>query len=292
MQDGTRLIIFTDLDGTLIDYHTNSFADASQALSLIEDNSIPLIVCSSKTAAEIEYHRRRLENHHPFISENGGGLFVPKGYFPFDLADVVTAGGEAPITLESDETYEIVRLGTRYAELRGVLEGLRRSGFPLRGFGDMSAVEVSALTGLPIEEAVLAKQREFDEPFVVDGDASEMAPIEKAIETSGFHCTTGRIKHLIGANDKGKAVSLLLSMYRAGEKGITTVAVGDAPNDVPMLRIVDYPVVVQQPDGSYHSDVDVEGLIKADGKGPLGWNRAITALLKRLAATGPKQSPL
>jgi mannosyl-3-phosphoglycerate phosphatase len=68
-----RVLIFTDLDGTLLD-SSYSFNDALPALDLIRERAIPLIICSSKTRAEIEHYRKRLDNRHPFISENGGGF--------------------------------------------------------------------------------------------------------------------------------------------------------------------------------------------------------------------------
>ncbi len=78
-----KLIIFTDLDGTLLDYSTYSFEAAIPALQLLKEKNIPLIICSSKTGKEIEHYRKKLGNTHPFISENGGGIFIPKGYFDF-----------------------------------------------------------------------------------------------------------------------------------------------------------------------------------------------------------------
>ena len=65
-----ELIIFTDLDGTLLDWYTYSFEHSQTALRLIKGKGVPLILSSSKNRAEIEVYRRRLENNHPFVSEN------------------------------------------------------------------------------------------------------------------------------------------------------------------------------------------------------------------------------
>ena len=75
-------IIFTDLDGTLLD-KKYSYSPANQALKLVKKQKIPIIICTSKTRAEIEYYRKKLRNKDPFISENGGAVFVPKKYFDF-----------------------------------------------------------------------------------------------------------------------------------------------------------------------------------------------------------------
>ena len=72
-----QTIIFTDLDETLLnqDY---SFSEAERALEIIRDKEVPLIICSSKTRAEIEVYQAKLRIDWPFISENGGGIFIPK----------------------------------------------------------------------------------------------------------------------------------------------------------------------------------------------------------------------
>ena len=81
-----KLVIFTDLDGTLLDRNTYSFEPAQSTLHLIKQKNIPLVLSSSKTRAEIEFYRRRLENDHPFISENGGAVFIPRDYFSFQFS--------------------------------------------------------------------------------------------------------------------------------------------------------------------------------------------------------------
>src|SRR4030042_5645191 len=78
-----KVIIFTDLDGTLLDRDTYSFAPAQPALDMIRKKGIPLVFSSSKTRAEMELYRERAGNDHPFIAENGGAVFVPSHYFSF-----------------------------------------------------------------------------------------------------------------------------------------------------------------------------------------------------------------
>ncbi len=74
-----KTVIFSDLDGTLLDAVRYSFNDALPALSLIQAHGVPLVLCSSKTRAEIEACRQRMHNFHPFITENGGGIFILVG---------------------------------------------------------------------------------------------------------------------------------------------------------------------------------------------------------------------
>ena len=75
-----KIIVFTDLDGTLLDHVTYSFCEAEDALELLREKEVPLILCSSKSSDEIKVYRRKLSNNEPFISENGGAIFIPEGY--------------------------------------------------------------------------------------------------------------------------------------------------------------------------------------------------------------------
>lgn len=261
-----KTIIITDLDGTLLDAATYSLEPARPALSLIRKRNIPLILCSSKTRAEMEEIRQRLGNNHPFITENGGGIFIPHGYF------------STPIEAEEFGGYQLITLGTPYADIRRHFVGLRdRLQIKVRGFADMTDDEVSALTGLSCDEAMLARQRDFDEPFVFEGEPDER--FLQAIEASGLSWTEGRIFHIMGKHDKGRAVSLLKSLYEKQFGAVASIGLGDSLNDLPLLQAVDRPVLVRHEDGSFNSRVTIAGLLKTRLPGPAGWNEVVLQLL-------------
>jgi mannosyl-3-phosphoglycerate phosphatase family protein len=270
-----QVLIFTDLDGTLLDYSDYSFERALPALEIIERREIPLIICTSKTQTEIEHYRRRLNNRHPFISENGGGVFIPKDYGELQIANY-------KFKTEEESDYYIIRLGARYDDLRTAIKSLQQEGFDVKGFGDMSIEEVADITGLSKEEAAMAKERDFDEPFIFSGSECKTRTLLQRINEKGFHYTQGIYFHILGNSDKGKAVSILADMYKNALSDIVTVAIGDSLNDVPMLERVDYPVVVQKPDGSYDPRISLPDLIKAPGSGPAGWNKAVIEIIKMI----------
>ncbi len=268
-----KMVIFTDLDGTLLSYDDYSFGEASEALELVKQGGIPLVICSSKTRREIELYRERLSNRDPFVSENGGGIFIPEGYF--------TKSPEAGV--RHDDGYRVITVGKAYGELRDGLARLREMGFRVKGFGDMSVEEIVALTGLSPEEAELSKERDFDEPFVVENGTDEDR-LRSAIASLGLNFTVGKYYHLLGDNDKGKAVRILIGLYRRELGEVRTVALGDSPNDVPMLESVDVAVIVQKPGGHYDHRISLPGVIRAEGVGPVGWNRAVKELIGKFCS--------
>ena len=271
-QKCSSLLVFTDLDGTLLDHHTYSFEPALPALNALKEKNIPLIICTSKTRAEIEKWRLELRTDHPFISENGGAVFIPKGYFSHKFY----------FEREKND-YLVFELGTPYVQLKQSLNQIRRSlALKIKGFGDMSPEEVAELCGFSPQEAELAKKREYDEPFLLDKESS----LKKILETASYSnlqvTRGGRFFHLLGENDKGKAFRLLTDIYRENTEHIETIALGDSLNDLPMLRAADHPVLVQRPDGSYDPDVKLPYLNLAPGIGPTGWREAVFQLLNKL----------
>jgi mannosyl-3-phosphoglycerate phosphatase len=270
------LLVFTDLDGTLLNHETFSLESALPAIETLKERNIPLIFCTSKTRAEIETVRSLLQNNHPFISENGGAVFIPKVYF----------SQKFNFTRE-DPDYLIVELGTPYSQLRDAIKKMHTL-LPgkIKGFGDLGFQEVARLCGFSSGQAKLAKKREYDEPFILEDEASE-AEIQETAGSLNLKITWGgSFYHLTGQNDKGKAVLILKDIYedicRDKSESSKTVALGDSFNDKSMLEVVDYPILIQKPDGSYDPSVRLDNLILASGNGPSGWSDALLKLLNIL----------
>lgn len=272
-----KILIFTDLDGTLLDYHTYSFKPALSALKELKKRKIPLIICTSKTRAEIKIYQKKLENHHPFISENGGAIFLSEDYFKKTSFDLKKKNG-----------YKVKELGTPYNILREKLfEITEKFDQKVKGFGDMSIKEIQKNYGLNSKEATLAKKREYDEPFnfVTSPDEETLKKIQEEFSKIGLNMVKGgRLFHLTGKNDKGEAVRILKRMYeKEWETKIKSIGLGDSLNDLPMLSEVNFPVLVKLHNGKYE-----EKIIKklnpflAERIGSVGWNEAIIKILERI----------
>lgn len=269
----TLMMVISDLDGTLLDASTYSYAAATLALDRLKHVGACLVLASSKTRAELEPIRVRLGHEGPFIVENGGALFVPPGFLRLPIIGAVFRRG-----------YAVIPFGTPYARLRPVLKEISRVlRTEIKGFGDMPVEEVAELTGLGHREAELAKLREYDEPFVLKDDTVFEAVCREAT-ARGLTCTKGgRFYHLLGRCNKGTACLFLIECYRrqleSASVRLCTIGIGDSANDLPVLAAVDQPILVQRPDGSYDSTIQLPHLVYAPGIGPTGWNTAILKVL-------------
>lgn len=261
-----KLVVFTDLDGTLLDSNY-SYEHSLKAVNRLKRKKIPIIFCSSKTKAEQGVYRKELGINDPFIVENGGAIFIPKGYFPFPLENLRVEG-----------KFLVTEMGTAYHKIRhiiGVIQTETRIQF--KGFGDMSVREVAEVTGLNLELAERAKMRQYSETIVLMGIKDPEAVLKRVKEMGlnwaygGRHCT------IMGENDKGKAVEILTKMYKRIWKDLKIVGIGDALNDLPMLSKVDMPFLVQKSEGLWE-DMELPHLRRVDGIGPFGWNKVIEEL--------------
>jgi mannosyl-3-phosphoglycerate phosphatase len=268
-----QLIIITDLDGTLLDTRDYSCEACLPVVRRLKSQNIPLILCSSKTRAEIIPLWRDLSLFAPFIAENGALICFPPHYFP---------GAIWGVTHERD--FDVLELGTPITRLRRVLdEAARACHVTVASFGTMDVTEISGLTGLTLEQAALSKEREFDEPFLLTEGHHEQ--FLKLLRDKGFKITRGDwFFHITGNHNKGTAVEMLLDLYRQIDSMIISVGLGNSTNDLEFLSQVDKRFLVRNVDGSYDAEVTrkVSAIQCTQAVGPDGWREAVEKVLKEM----------
>lgn len=266
------LLVVSDLDGCLLDSESYAYDDARPALARLADAGWPLVLCSGKTRAEMGLLARRLGLAQPFIVENGGAIVFPPSSFEGDVPGAREAAGE-----------RILDLGPPRASLVQALRQIAREAqVPVRGFADLNPVELQALTGLSGPAALLALEREYDEPFLVE-QGGAVDDLARAAASHGLTVSHGgRFHHLMGGSDKGLAVRTLLALYERAGRGLPAAGLGDAETDLSMLRAVSRPIVVPRRDGKFDPALAAQlpDAERAPLPGPAGWNAAILALLE------------
>jgi len=276
-------VIFTDLDGTLLDHNSYSFAAAKDALALVKATSVPLVLCSSKTRGELMLYCNKLGMKLPFVSENGGGIYFPEGLLP--------SGLESQFCFSSKkEGYLVMEMGkgrNKLLECFGKVKS--KVGVEMRSFNDMMVNEVMELTSLPENEAILAMDRSFTEPFLISStDENIISEIISKFNEMGLTVVKGgRFYHLMGDINKGKAVKKIINIFSVicGSE-IISMGLGDSENDLSMLRVVKKPVIIKKWDGSWMGAKGTENFARTEGIGPAGWNDAVLAFLGEKVVSG------
>ena len=265
-----KLLVFTDLDGSLLDHDTYSWAKAEPALRLLEENNFPVIFTSSKTATEIVNLKKETDNNCPYISENGAVAAIPKSYF------------DSPKKYQ-EVSFDSHLFGKSYKEIISVLEDLH-SKFKFHGFSDMDIDEVMKKTGLSYEQALNSKQREASEPILWLDTSSAFEQFKVYLFANGLISTSGgRFIHIMSNVSKGKTVHWLTKKFREAEPKTTwyTVGIGDSFNDIQMLEVVDCPIFISNAKTRLPDLSGIKNLKRPQLSGPAGWNQAIQSLMKK-----------
>lgn len=272
-----NLLVFTDLDGSLLDHHSYSWQPAQEWLNRLSAAEVPVILTTSKTVAEVAELQQQLRlTQHPFIAENGALIALPDGWqTPNDASNVHVIGAE-------------------YAEIRRILTHLRqRYDFEFRGFGDVNVQQVIDWTGLPPQGAILAMQREASEPIVWFGSEQDFARFRRYLQAEGLALTRGgRFWHVMGVEaGKGPAVNWLSEQYgkRSGSP-VASIGLGDGPNDIGMLNATDYSIVILG-HHDHRLELDREQRVfRTSQQGPEGWKQGLNHFIS-LSSTPQQQGP-
>jgi mannosyl-3-phosphoglycerate phosphatase len=266
----TQFIVFTDLDGTLLDHNTYAFNAALPALKVLKERDIPLILVSSKTRLELLDYQKlfNLENL-PFVVENGAAIFTPLNYFDSLPNPVVT------------NNLTCYCLGKKFAEIKQVLNLIsKKYKYFIKGYHNATPEEIATKTGLRGEFLIRSLSREFSIPIFYDQYAEEV--LKKEAETYKLQILYGgRFMHLLSQTDKGMALELIMRGYREKmpSQEIKSIALGDSLNDFSMLEQADYPILVKKHDGSFESRAKLENIIYSSDIGPKGWNQSLLHIL-------------
>ncbi|MFZ2098943.1 MAG: HAD-IIB family hydrolase [Oricola sp.] len=256
-------IVFTDLDGTLLDHATYAWDSARPALTLLREHGIPLILASSKTAAEIADLRAEIGFPDcPAIVENGAGILEP---------------GDPAIANDASVHDRLV----------AILDAL-----PLRlrenfsGFSDWAVEEVAAKTGLSLPAAKKAAARRFSEPGIWSGTNDERAEFEAQLAGKGVTARQGgRYLTLSFGASKADRMADIASRYGGAGDRPRVIALGDAPNDIEMLQAADIGVIVANPHGKALPELAGERdgrIVRTEKSGPEGWNESVQRILQDL----------
>lgn len=266
------VLIFTDLDGTLLDHYTYDTSAASETIQELNSRDVPIIFNTSKTQSEVLEIREQFAFKHPFIIENGAAIFIPVGYFSTMPDDCKEIEGFWVKSFCHTRDHWLEMLANHAHQFSG----------EYKGFSQFSVKELAELTGLSEHNSEQALNRQYSEPLHWLGDKSTKALfVEYMQELGAFILEGGRFMHVSGYCDKGQAQAWLIELYQKQfpEEHYTSIALGDSGNDTAMLEQADIAVQIKSPVHGFTQLTRTKDVFQTEGCGPVGWAESLAQIV-------------
>ncbi|MGB6200339.1 MAG: hypothetical protein WBF35_12400, partial [Candidatus Acidiferrales bacterium] len=251
----------------------------------LERRSVPWVIFSGLTRAQLDPVRRKLGHTGPFVTEHGGGVFVPQGYFPVRIEGQERSGN-----------FQMLPLAKPYLETVAALEDLaKEAGVSVASISQMSLHETEQNTGMSRREAEQFRLRDFEEPFFFAGATEKrIARFVELARKRGYHAKPGPIFwNFSSVPDSGEAARRLAKLFRASapkQRQSQLVAIGASAEDIAMLTAADRGIMLPaenaaedpanpaEPRGA-HASNQSRRFEHAKYSGPEGWADAVLGVL-------------
>ena len=264
MKKKFTIIVFTDLDGTLLHRDTFQFDTIKNYIKSLINKGVIIIPNSSKTEIEIEKFNEELGVNLPFISENGAsihGLNLITSNFPNKLI----------VSREKEELLKIFE--------NKVPEKLKQKCFQI---SKMSKKDQENILGQKDEKLKNALNRKYTLPFLFKGDKNEKNRLLKLLSANSLTLQEGgRVSNLCDNVNKVKSMNKVVKILKKIKEKIITIAVGDNYNDLDMLKNCDIPCLVFN-DQFKLDQINIDNLIFSNKPSPEGWADVIKKALAKL----------
>ena len=265
MKKKLSVLIFTDLDGTLLHRDTFAFDEIKNYIKNIISDKIYVIPNTSKTDKEILSFNQKLGEALPYITENGSaikGLNLINKDLPKELI----------LSKEKDELISIFE--------REVPEHLK---IKCKWLSKMNKETQLKILGLPEDQLTNALDRKYTVPFIFNGNKSEINELSKILKSKGLTTQEGgRVINLGDKVNKAKAMQIFIRFFKKNNENIKTIAVGDNYNDLDMLKISDYPCLVFN-DQFRLDQIFIDNLISTNKPSPEGWADVIKMAMEKIS---------
>ena len=264
MKQNLKVVIFTDLDGSLLHRDNFKFDTIKDYIKSLVNKGIIIIPNSSKNEREIEKFNEELGIELPFISENGSaihGLNLINQNFPNKII----------LSREKEELFKIFKTK--------VPEKLINKCIQISKLKKKEQEKIFGQKGGKLNDVLI---RKYTLPILFNGNNAEKNKLLKILSSNSLTLQEGgRVLNLCDNINKIKSMNRVIKILKKTEDQIKTIGVGDNYNDLEMLKNCDVPCLVFN-DQFKLDKINIDNLIFSNKPSPEGWADVIKKALAKL----------
>ena len=181
----TSFVVYLQID-ELIPARGRAISGLDEFMARLEHLGIPCVWLTNRTRLQIDDARRKTGHNHPFIAEDGCGVYLPEDYF--HLRPQAARGDKRkPLPTIRMGRFTCLPVAEPQPAAAQALESLAgEAGVSVVALRSLPPRELAQNMGLQPREADLAKQRDFDELFFFAGaSAAQIAGFQTTAKENG-----------------------------------------------------------------------------------------------------------
>ena len=270
-----RYLIFTDLDGTLLDHENYSYGNNKKLISRIVSNQNEIIFNTSKTFSETTNLLKELNlTNMPFSTENGAVLYFPKNRFKKNKNS-------------SDYgRYWKIRIAKLSSKIWYKFLLKKQKTFKFLIAQDLPIKDLKKYTNLINTSKML--NREASQLIIWKDSFLNLKKFKNDLksEKDGVLIQGSRFMQISSICNKRIAKKLISHIYDIqfhDKYSKNTIALGDSKNDIDMLNSATHACLIKNPSGVFPKlRSNKKNIYKSSKLAPNGWSQLIIKLNKTL----------
>ncbi len=270
-----RYLIFTDLDGTLLDHENYSFGNNKKMILKIINNKNEIIFNTSKTFSECKKLLKELKLlNMPFSTENGAVLYFPK--IKFNKIKNSSSFGR----------YWKIKIAKLSSKNWHQFLKLKQKKYKFLIAHDLSLKILKKYTNLNNSNMML--DREASQIILWEDNLTKLKQFKKDLkfEKNGVLIKGSRFMQISSICNKRIAKKLISHAYDIqfrDKYSMNTIALGDSKNDIDMLNSCKYSCLIKNFSDTYPKlRPNKKNVFKSSKLAPDGWSEVLYKLNKIL----------
>ena len=265
-----KVIIFTDLDETLLKENKYNHNILNNFIKTLLKKEYEIIPVTSKTYLEVINLLKQIKYKLPFSVENGAAYYIPinksKNYLYRKIVN--------PCAIKKNAIKKILKKSIFKAFLHN-----------LKYIEDLSIVEQKEITKLNSKQLEGFNSREYSIPVLISGDKYFKKKFEEILSKYNLKIIFGgKLNNISGLHGKLSSLHFFSNQYKKKLRNskVIIISVGDNKNDIEILNNSNYSGIVKNNTYKILNLKKKKNIFRSFTGAPFGWIEVLKKIIIKM----------